>query len=251
MKIAVLIITFDRIEDAKINMDIITQIWSKNQIFNSIDIYHAFNGDLNNYPKPYLEKIFIHRNNLGHYQGAADLIDAGIKKIIDSNYSYDYIFVMSGDVWLIKPYKLAQILLEMENKHYLLAASLWPNTFFEPTIFASEFFIISPSLARKVFPFKMKQFYQNHKLKNLLIKITKHTSIIRLPQVEVCFTSKVMDAISCSFFSLKWMKHVRLLPGREIVYGINRFYSPRLGYLSHHDLEKKKKLAHEMILQLK
>ena len=213
MKLAVLLITYDRIEDVKISMKLIRKLWSQEKDLQDIDIYHAYNGEFKNYPKKYLENKLIRRPNPGHYQGAADLINAGIKEILNSQKNYDYVFIMSGDVWLIKPKNLTQILKTMSIKNYQMATSLWPDLFFIPRYFSSEFFIIAPTLAQKIFPLSLKK------------------PFLSLPLVEQALTKSVLKHLS----PLK----VYLLPGRRIVWGLNRHYSPSLGYFSHHSLSQK------------
>lgn len=217
MKLAVLLITYDRIKDVKISMKLIRDLWSREEELQNIDIYHAYNGEFKNYPKKFLEDKLIRRPNPGHYQGAANLINTGIKEILESKKNYDYVFVMSGDVWLIKPKILVNVLKTMTNQKYQFATSLWPDLFFIPRYFASEFFIITPKLAQKVFPLRLNK------------------PLFTLPLVEQALTKSVLDHAA--------LKDIYLLPGRRLVWGFNRHYSPSLGYLSHHNLPHKLSLA--------
>lgn len=217
MKLAVLLISHNRIKDVKISMKIIRHLWSKEKDLNQIDILHCYNGDPDKYPRKYLEDKLIRRPNLGHFQGATDLINTGLKEILDSKKNYKYVFVMSGDVWLVKPKVLVKILKTMTSKNHQLATSLWPDLFFIPHFFATEFFIITPSLAKKVFPLKIKP------------------PFFTTPRVEEALTNSVLNHLS--------FNQVYLLPGRKLFWGFNRHYSPKLGYLSHHDLVTKQKLA--------
>lgn len=194
-------------------MKLIRDFWSLEEELQNIDIYHAYNGESKKYPKKFLEDKLIRRPNLGHYAGAADLINNGIKEILESNNNYDYVFVMSGDVWLIKPKVLVKILDTITSKNYQFATSLWPDLFFIPRYFASEFFIITPKLAQKIFPLHLNK------------------PLLTLPLVEQALTEHVLSHAT--------LKEIYLLPGRRLVWGFNRHYSPTLGYLSHHNLSQK------------
>ncbi|MDO8497809.1 MAG: hypothetical protein Q7S61_04670 [bacterium] len=245
MHIAVLQISHDHIQHTKIGMKLMTQLWKTEPLLQNIDIFHAYNGLHDLYPTPYLEKKIIRRENLGHYDGAADLMDAGVAEILSSSKKYDYILVMSGDVWLIKPDVIAHILQIMESKKYLLTATLWPNTFFLPTFFGTEFFIISTDLARNIFPLKLAYFFKSRLVDTFFSHLFKSLPVLTVPKVEICFTHKVLSELKTTFWSFGWKKSVYLLPGREVFFGSNRYYSPKLGYLSHHDMNEKMKLTEQ------
>lgn len=201
-------------------MKLIRDFWSLEEELQNIDIYHAYNGESKKYPKKFLEDKLIRRPNPGHYAGAADLINNGIKEILESNSNYDYVFVMSSDVWLIKPKVLVKILETMSSKNYQFATSLWPDLFFIPRYFASEFFIITPKLAQKIFPLHL------------------YKPLLTLPLVEQALAGHVLSHAT--------LKEIYLLPGRRLVWGFNRHYSPTLGYLSHHNLPQKLSLAKKL-----
>ncbi len=76
--IGVLLYTFDRVEDAYINQEILRNVWGTSGYFGSITIVHAYNGRQSWYPKKYLENVLIRQKNAGHFQGATELIDAGM-----------------------------------------------------------------------------------------------------------------------------------------------------------------------------
>lgn len=206
LKIAVLLVTHNRIVDAKIAMEIIKNIWPIETVLKSTDIYHAYNGDMDKYPKKYLEKKLIRRVNMGHFEGAGDLIDNGIKAIFESKIMYDFIMVMSGDVWLIKPKKIAKLIQQMVKNDYLLAGTLWPSFYFVPKYLATEFFIIQPKLAKKIFPLNVGIFFMRRKLDNFLHKATLPIKLITVPKLEMAFTHKVLESLKLSFLSFQWRR---------------------------------------------
>lgn len=245
MKLAVLLISHDRIVDTKIGMELITHLWKSHPLLKSIDIFHAYNGPHALYPQVYLEKKIVRRKNLGHHHGAADLIDAGMAMILNSSKKYDYIFVMSGDTWLIKPEVIAHIIRSMKLKKILLAATLWPSAFLIPNHFATEFFIISGKFAKKIFPLNLVDFFKSRPIDNSLYNLLQALRIVIVPKVEFCFTHKILAGLNVSFWSFHWRKFVCLFPGRQMYYGFNRFYSPKMGYMSHHDLKQKIQLVYK------
>ena len=114
LKIGFLIYTYNRIDDAKINMEIIRDIWTKSKLFSDIRIVHAYNGEKEWHPKKYLEDDLIFMKNPGHFQGAAELIDAGIKKFQEKYKNIDYVIVTAPDTWLIRPEYINKIIINTE-----------------------------------------------------------------------------------------------------------------------------------------
>lgn len=245
IRLAVVIITHNRIIDALINMELIKFFWSQYKILKDIDIFHIYNGNPLAYKKKYLEKTFIYRKNLGHYQGASDLIDTGMRVVFNSKKNYQYIIVMSSDVFILKPSSLVNEILKMRKNGKKLISSLWPSFEGIPKYFSTEFFIIESILAKKVFPLDLEKFFQKRFFDNLMSRLTNKLPVITVPKVELAFTNKVMSAIKSSFWRFTWRKKVKLLPGREIVWGMNRFCSPSCGYISYHDVVKKVKMINK------
>lgn len=75
--LGILIYTYNRIDDAKINMEIIKNVWQADDYFENLEIIHAFNGKKEWYEKKYLEDKLVRIRNTWHFQGASDLIDVG------------------------------------------------------------------------------------------------------------------------------------------------------------------------------
>lgn len=244
---AVIITTHDRILDAKISMELIRFLWPKNPKLRQIDIYHCYNGEKHWYPQKNLENSIVRRQPLDHYHGAADLIDVGVKRVLSSGKNYRYIIVQSADVLLIKPAKIAQILQIMDKKGYQLATSLWPSFSFIPQYFCSEFFVITPQFAKKIFPLDFPDFFKKRMVDRFLHRLTKYVPILTVPKVELCFTVKVMNALHTKFWNFNWGGTILLIPDRKVVWVSNRFFTDRLGYYSYHNIHKKA----DMILQNK
>ncbi len=218
IKIASLIITHDKVSEVRAQMDIIRELWEP--MFDSVDIFHEFNGQKTWYPKKYKEDHFHTHRSMSHLSGANYMFNQGIKHILESGKKYDFIIASSADTWFYDPKKLKSIILTCQKKNYQIATSLWGFA-----TLGTEFFIIRPELANKVFQLKFAQVINKYNpLKAYRTKIAIFESI---------FTLKIMRI-------LKNPNKIYLIPGRKTVWPKNRFYSAHF-YASHHDPQKRKK----------
>jgi hypothetical protein len=238
LKIAVLLITTNKIFDAKINMELIRNCWQE-YLNNKIDIYHVYNGVYSEYKNTYLEDVLVYEKNPSHYEGAAGMLDRGFRTIFSNGKIYDYIFALSSDVWLCSFPLLIDLLKDMMRRKHKLVTSLWLSYFYLPTLFATEFFIILPQFAKKVFPLKFNSYLKAHTFDRMLYTKANFPPVLTNPITELCFTHHVLSALKYDFFSFAWKRYVALLPHRQVVWGLNRFYSKKLGYYSHHNLKEK------------
>lgn len=218
LKIASVIITYNRLEEAKAQMDIIREVWKP--LFERVDIYHEFNGKKSWYPKKYREDFLHKHKEMPHFAGANHMLNQGIKHVFESGNNYDFIIVTSADAWFFDPKKLKKILLTCYKKKLQLATSLWGMI-----ALGTEFFIITPNLAKKVFPLRYTRFISKY-------RILKWTST-KIAVFESLFTIQVMRV-------LKNPNKIYLIPGRRTVLYKNRFYSPNF-YASHHDPKQRKR----------
>jgi len=165
-KIAVVIYTYNRVEDAKINMEIIRNVWSGSKKL-EIKIIHCFNGKKLWYSKKYLEDDLIYLKNSGHFRGASELIDAGIN-IVEKKYKdTDYTIVLASDTWLIKPNYLEKVLEKMESENKYLASCPWglpKRNDLRDVGMAVDFFVINSKLAKKykMFPVDYEDFFSKY-----------------------------------------------------------------------------------------
>ena len=108
LKIASIIVTYNRVEEAKAQMDIIRELWQP--MFESVDIYHEFNGEKLCHPQKYKED-FLHRHKpMPHFVGANHMLNQGIKHVLESGNKYDYIIASSADVWFYDPKKIKEVI---------------------------------------------------------------------------------------------------------------------------------------------
>lgn len=218
IKIASVIITYNRVDEAKAQMDIIRELWQP--IFETIDIYHEFNGNKAWYPKKYKEDFLYRHKIMPHFIGANHMLNQGIKHVLESGKKYNYIIVTSADTWFYDQKKLKDIILTCQKKRFQLATSLWGAV-----VLGTEFFIITPDLAKKVFPLRFTQMVNKYKLLSWT-----HSKIAIF---ETIFSLRVIKA-------LKNPSKIYLIPGRRTVFPTNRFWSPDF-YASHHDQDKRRR----------
>lgn len=219
IKIASIIITYNRIDEVKAQMDIIRELWQP--LFAQIDIYHEFNGKKQWYPAKYREDFLFRHKTMSHFSGASHMLNQGMKHVLESGKKYDYIIVASADVWFFNPDKLKKIILSAHKKRAQLITSLLSGL-----LLGTEFFIITPDLAKKIFPLKFTLLTNRYKL-------IQWAHLSKIGILETIFTIQVIMA-------LKNPNKICLIPGRKRVWPVNRFFSPHF-YASHHDQNKRKK----------
>ncbi len=218
LKIASIIITYNRIAEVKAQMDIIRELW--HPMFKSVDIYHEFNGKEEWYPEKYKED-FLHRHKqMPHFVGANYMLNQGFKHVLESGIDYDFIIITSADTWFYNPKKLKEIILNCKKKKFHLATSLWGGL-----VLSSEFFIITPNLTRKIFPLNVTAILKRYKLVKW--------AYTKVSLFEIVFTIKVMSV-------MKNPNKIYLIPGRRVILPNNRYYSTDF-YASHHDPKQRKR----------
>lgn len=223
LRIAYILTTYNRVDEVKGQQEIIRHIWEP--LFAKVDIYHEFNGPEELYTDRYLENKLFKHQSMPHYLGAAYLIDQGISHVVSSGKDYDYIVVSSGDVWFYNPQKIREIFQDLEKGKYQLATSLYSGP-----LFVTEFFIITPALARKVFPLRFGHWYRKFFL------AAKVGESLKLGLVETLFTIRVVKAI-------KSVKFIYFIPGRRFVSGwrIWKRHHSKDFYSSEHNKHRRKK----------
>ncbi|MCX6766648.1 MAG: hypothetical protein NT170_02605 [Candidatus Moranbacteria bacterium] len=251
LKIGVVIYTFDRVDDAKINMEIIRNLWSKLPVFSDITIVHAYNGKKGWYPKKYLENSLVRMKNPGHFQGASDLIDAGTKILIQKK-DIDYVIVLASDTWLLKPEYIAKAINEMRKKDLYLATCPWglPNrNDIRDVGVATDFFCLDIKWARKykLFPLRYKEFYKKYG-EYLLYK---SGSNVMLEKLMLMRFMQAIRRVICSdnLYKAVAKEKIYWLSDREPVHShinkrglwVRKMLWEKIGLETSHDLLQKKK----------
>ncbi len=143
--LGVVISTHDRVDDARINLEIVNALWSKRF---DLRIVHAYNGAPERWTTNGAEDNYktIRRRNLGHFAGAVDLMEVGMLALAGEHHDClcrdcvrrdregiegiappSYAVHMSADTWLTNPDYLAGVIGEMGHGEKRLASCAWGN----------------------------------------------------------------------------------------------------------------------------
>jgi hypothetical protein len=226
MKIAQAINTYNRITDAKVQMELTRNVWNEESELKDVDIYHGYTGNPEKYKEKYLENYLYKLDNPGHYEGACLLINRLIKETLDSKINYDFIILASADTWILKPKELVNVLHTMKEKNYQLTTSRW----FFVKLLSTEFFIITPNFAKQVFPLNFSNIHNLHFPETLA-------------PLEALFRIKTEKVLNTEMGSDIWNNNVYMLPGVENIHWFDHhflnFYHKPLGHIATHNLKKK------------
>lgn len=251
LKIATIIYTYNRIEDAKINMEIIRNVWLKSKKLET-KIIHCFNGQKSWYPKKYLEDDLIYLKNSGHFLGASELIDAGMNLVEKKYKNIDYIIVLASDTWLIKLDYLEKILLQMESGNKYLASCPWgfpKRNDLRDVGMAVDFFILNNKWARKykMFPIDYGNFFD--KYSDLFFYQGWNVTLEKLMLgrfIQAIFRESKINVGLKQYAYSKFLN----LTDRNPVHShidkdgcwIRKMYWPKMGLLTHHEALPKKQI---------
>ncbi len=257
--IGFLIYTYNRVDDAKINLEIVRGLWEKSKLFSRITIVHAYNGKKAWYPKKYLEDDLVVIKNTGHYQGAAQLIDAGIARFQKKYPAVDYVIAVSADTWLIKPNYVNKVIAKMHKQELRWATCSWGlpgRNDIADVGSAVDFFIIDLRWAKeyRMFPLNYAEF--DKKYSDLFLYNGRKVSLEKL------IFARYLRAIYRQYQDNNMLRQTGLakifkFTDREPVhksvdkdgFWIRKMYWPAMGLLTHHDpsfkkaILKKSKLA--------
>jgi hypothetical protein len=121
--VAVLVSTHDRIDDARINMEIVRAAWP--QEFANVALVHAHNGRPGGWT-PYLEDVLVEvAPGQSHFTGAGDLLDAGLAAIARDLPDVQHVVCIAADSWLYRPEGVRAIVDDMRRDNLRLAAASW------------------------------------------------------------------------------------------------------------------------------
>lgn len=163
MKIWVVIYTYDKINEACAQMEIIRNLRSSH--FSDIKIIHTYNWDPTKYTKKYLEDELIYLENPGHYEWAANMMDAWVKEML--KYDVDYLMINASDIWRILPEKIVEILSTMKKEGKVIWSCPWwfPDQNDRRWVgLACDTFFLDAKRERKnhIFPLNHKAFYDQY-----------------------------------------------------------------------------------------
>jgi hypothetical protein len=118
--LAVVVSTHDRVEYARVNMEIIRATWP--ELLGRVLLVHAYNGP--GKCEPYLEDLTVQiPRGPSHYTGAAELIDAGSAAISSQYPEVQYVVYLASDTWLYRPAALRHIVDDMRARALKIATT--------------------------------------------------------------------------------------------------------------------------------
>lgn len=121
--LGVLIRTHHRIEDARVNMDVIRSTWGD---LAPLVIVHVYNGLDEWYESEYLEDYLVRLpNRATHYAGAAHALDAGLRKFLEIRESVTYVVALDADSWVTGSHFVGRLVQEMREAGKRLASARW------------------------------------------------------------------------------------------------------------------------------
>jgi hypothetical protein len=248
MRIGILIYTYNRTDDARINMEIIRNLWSKKDALKDTTIVHSYSGEQGWWPEKYLEDELLRLNNPGHFSGAELLLNEGVKCFADKYPDIEYVITLASDTWLIKPEYVQNLIATMQKESKFLATCTWytakRNNIWDCGM-ALDFNVFNRPWATKygLFPVRFGEFMQ--KYGEIFVYQDK------LVLLEHVFALRFRQAIERSEFVpsedvLKQIaeKHIHRIAEREPVHfrkslfrkrADRKMYWPDIGLLGHHD----------------
>ncbi len=252
--IGVLIYTHERVDDAKVNMDIIRSLWQGSELFSHITVVHAYNGQRNWYPKRYREDALVRTKNHGHFRGAAELMDAGLATFARRYQKIQYLVVLAADTWCVKPTYLRQLIDQMQRDQKTWATCPWglPVRYRKTDVgMATDFQIIDLHWARRYgfFPLRYQAFWSRfHELISYLHPganvFVERLTLARFH--DACFRQHSDNVRRKNLAEGQMLLMKERIPVHRGIdsdgYWIRKFSWPRIGLITHHQPGRKRQL---------
>lgn len=264
-KIGVLLYTYNRIDDVRINMEIIRNVWQKYELFKDVAVVHSFNGEKEWWPEKYLENELIFTGNTGHFTGAEMLINEGIKTFATKYPNVDYVIILASDTWLVFPEYLEKNIMIMKKENKYITTCAW-GTKQDSDVFKTgmsiDFNILDIRWANKnnLFPILYGEFlnkyseilsYQDEliylervfalRFKQAIIKSSVISSENLINEISYKRINQTKEREPVHINYKKWLKKPYL---------VRRMYWKKLGLITHHEPIPKQKALKEWNLNL-
>ncbi len=257
--IGVLIYTHDRVHDARINMELIRNLWSQSELLRDVCIVHAFNGKEAWWPSLYLEDSLVRTDNPGHYEGAELLVNEGVRTFQNKYPTIDYVIVLASDTWCVKPAYIEHLIKEMRTQHTVLATCAWGDLTQQDMFYngmALDFFIIDLAWATKhhLFPMRYKAFadqYEEAFMYQDMLVYPERVFALRFKQAVMHELKIPSDSLQRSILESR----IHHMLEREPIHIDERntervMYWKELGILTHHDAHAKQQALREWNIPL-
>lgn len=154
MKVAVLIRVYDRIEDLKYNLQIISDTWKENDYYVIVVSNGKSNGfDIMTESIPFIDKLVILDKNAGHRRGNSQLLMEGMKYIpADCKYT----LILEADTWMYGDRIISKYISLLDKSDFAVWASAdWYDKYYA---LATDFALIKSNYIIKnpeIFDFEL------------------------------------------------------------------------------------------------
>lgn len=259
--------TYNRTDDARINMEIIRDVWKKSELLKDVTIIHAFNGEKEWWSEKYLEDELLYLDNPGHFEGAEVLINGGVKCFSEKYPDVDYVVLLASDTWLVKPEYLEKIILDMKKEEKYLATAVWgskklTNIWTRGSSLDFSIFDLKWSIGSNFFPIKYKEF--KNKFEELFFYndqtiYLENVFMIRFKQA----IARSIKIVSDNVLKPVAESHIYRITDREPIHKVGQenvifktnvwkrtMYISKMGLITHHDPIPKQKVLREWKLTL-
>lgn len=257
--------TYDRVDDARVNMEIIRNVWSKVPLLKDVVVVHAYNGNQDWWPEAYLENTLCRTDNPGHFSGAELLLNTGIQVFKEKYPDITHVVVLASDTWCVKPEYIQNVIQEMVSKELYLATNAWgskKDTNMFKIGMALDLFILDMDFVKKseFFPLNYKSF--GDKYGELLMyrgtfAFLERVFALRFKQALM----RIAPIPSENLIEKVALAHLYHMREREPVHyeqkaffkkpiGKRHMYWPKIGLLTHHDPVEKRRALKEYRLSL-
>lgn len=252
--IAQVIYTYDKLDDAKINMEITRNLWEG--IIGKVYILHAYNGKRRYGYRKYIENKLLEIKNRGHFTGASDLINNALVHLTNFT-NFKYVIVTAADTWMIKPIKLKAILNQMRSENKVIACSSWldiETKWLFRTGFSTDFFIfdLDWNRANKFFPIKYDEYIKQFKDTCLFMGVYPYLELAFAYYYLKFFADPLISKGNGKAFTPA-LNSILRLKEREPIFGrngIRKMAFPRLGLYTYHEKKHKLKLIKKIFNKL-
>lgn len=256
-KVGALLYTYDRIDDAKINEEIIRTVWPRTPLLKSVPLVHAYNGEDARWPEAYLEDDVRRTENPGHFAGAELLLNTGMAAFNETYPDVTHVVVLASDTWCVQPEYIERAVRSMHREGKYLATCAWGNKT-DTDMFrigmALDFFIVDMRFVREsgFFPIRYVDFVE--RFSELLMYQDALPYLERVVAMRFKQSVATVSALpSENLLKSVARAHVYEMKEREPVHyqqrrlfrkpiGKRTMYWRTMGLLTHHDPEEKRRV---------
>lgn len=257
IRVGVLLYTYDRVDDAKINEEIIRTVWPRAPLLERVPIVHAYNGEEAWWPERYLEDDLRRTENPGHFAGAELLLNTGIEVFGSMYPEVTHVVVLASDTWCVRPEYIERVVRTMQKDGKYLATCAWGNKT-DTDMFrigmALDFFVADMRFVRQssFFPIRYQDFVE--RFSELLmyqdaLPYLERVVAMRFKQSIL----KVSELPSENLLKSVARAHIYEMQEREPIHyrqrhlfkkpvGKRTMHWPAIGLITHHDAEEKRRV---------